>query len=226
MSFFCFFVCFDEFPSNANKIKTLGEKKVVIIKERSISFDDEEKKEFRLRLKSLMQGRTLDENAKRWGVKKSDINNYLYRGSVPRLAKIKAIADVEGVDLEWLLLKKCPSFKENTDMNDKERDEKIRQPNAIDVHASLLRALESLSEEEQIALAHLFSRKGVEIALLLLDEQNRTLIQLPETLKEHIITEYVTGDKQKSIADNNVCAPAEEERHNKPNLTHNHKRAI
>ncbi|EQB8499827.1 helix-turn-helix transcriptional regulator [Shigella sonnei] len=74
----------------------------MITKERKISFSCDEKESFPNVLEQLMKGRTIREVSKAWGVAPSSINNYLYRGSIPRTKILQKIADAEGITVSDL----------------------------------------------------------------------------------------------------------------------------
>ena len=54
-----------------------------------LSFSAEQKESVSQALQKLMRGRTIREVSQAWGVASSNINNYLYRGSIPRADILK-----------------------------------------------------------------------------------------------------------------------------------------
>lgn len=84
--------------------------------------------------------------------------------------------------------------------------------------------LSFLTDEERHQLTMVLTRKGVETILYLLDENNLLLLQQPDTLKAHMIQEYITGTHQEREATtasttNKVCARANEEQATSKSLT-------
>lgn len=65
-----------------------------------LSFSAEQKESVSQALQKLMRGRTIREVSQAWGVASSNINNYLYRGSIPRADILKKIALAEGISIQ------------------------------------------------------------------------------------------------------------------------------
>ncbi|EIX5205896.1 helix-turn-helix domain-containing protein [Salmonella enterica] len=55
------------------------------------------------RLHYLINNRPLRDIAEIWGIPRSTLNNYFYRGSTPKVEALKKIALVENVSFEWLI---------------------------------------------------------------------------------------------------------------------------
>ncbi len=69
-------------------------------KNESLSFSAKQKESVSQALQKLMRGRTIREVSQAWGVASSNINNYLYRGSIPRADILKKIAVAEGISIQ------------------------------------------------------------------------------------------------------------------------------
>ncbi|WP_262120695.1 helix-turn-helix domain-containing protein [Serratia ficaria] len=102
-----------------NPFKTGGwmKKKERSEKESEVSFEGHRKESMAPRLLALMNGRTIREVSKAWGVSASNINNYLYRGSIPRTNILQRIADAEGITISELLNQSENSLLEDSASN-------------------------------------------------------------------------------------------------------------
>ncbi|WP_025123330.1 MULTISPECIES: transcriptional regulator [unclassified Serratia (in: enterobacteria)] len=142
------------------------------------SFDSHGKEPFNVRLKQLLNGRTVKEASDDWGIKLSTIKNYFSRPeSKPRYGVLSKIANCEGVSIEWLL-GDSGSVEEN----------RIPQMNSgRDWRDRLVDMLNLLSDEELEALTKQLMRKGVETILQLLDEDNIKYLQLPDEERERLM---------------------------------------
>jgi Helix-turn-helix. len=163
---------------------------------------------FAERLKGLIPENGIRELCRITGISYGAMQKYLSGSSSPKLDNLTLLADTLRVDIGWLATGKMPEGL---------NEEKKVQNTASSITTSnfLVEILSTLSLEEQNELARLFARKGVEIALYLLDEENIKLLQQPDTLKAHMLNEYVTGDHVVGKSDapgsiDKVCAPADE----------------
>lgn len=81
-------------------------------KNNSDPFLDEGKGSITNRLIQLAESRTIRETAKLWGVSTATVSLYTKKGGMPSLDRALAIANAEGVKLEWL------AYGEDTPIND------------------------------------------------------------------------------------------------------------
>lgn len=65
-------------------------------------FVEDRKGSISKRLIQLANNRTIRETAQAWGVSSSTLDRYINKGSMPSFDRVIAIADAEGVSLEWL----------------------------------------------------------------------------------------------------------------------------
>lgn len=65
-------------------------------------FVEDRKGSISKRLIQLANNRTIRETARAWGVSSSTLDRYINKGSMPSFDRMIAIADAEGVSLEWL----------------------------------------------------------------------------------------------------------------------------
>ncbi|HBE9082337.1 helix-turn-helix domain-containing protein [Serratia fonticola] len=134
--------------------------------------------------------------ARAWGMNVSTLQNYYKRKDIaptPRKAHLLKIAEQEGVSLEWLLTGQGkPLLQENkkSEMNDF-ADNQITKPasktNASKVDEKILEMLSFLSLDEKEKIVEVLVRKGVEIVLYLIDDNNIKLLQLPDEEKERLM---------------------------------------
>lgn len=75
---------------------------MILKKTNSLSITDEERKEFKNRLSSLIENRGLSSFAKKCGLSEGTIRNLLKGDSLPRLDNLISIANTAGVTVEWL----------------------------------------------------------------------------------------------------------------------------
>ncbi|HBM3102603.1 TPA: hypothetical protein LVL76_006005 [Klebsiella oxytoca] len=115
------------------------------------------------------------EAARVWGINVNTLNNYYKRSGqnpVPRKQQLQKIADCEGVSLEWLLTGEGHGPKS---------DERAKLNSSQD---RLAEVLSFLTEEERSALAEVLARKGVEVALHLLDKDAIDLLKLSGDVRQ------------------------------------------
>ncbi|EIH3276555.1 helix-turn-helix domain-containing protein [Salmonella enterica] len=147
-----------------------------------VSIGDSQRETVIERLHQLVKDRPLRNVAKAWGIPRSTLNNYFYRGSTPKLEVLKRISEQEGVAVEWLI-SGGDSIETNGDhpqcKPSPPRDDKSER----NIQA-IVNALEGLDEDEQERLSRLVKRKGAEFLAQLLDEENICLLQLSGDKRE------------------------------------------
>lgn len=148
----------------------------------SVSIGDNQRETVIERLHQLVKDRPLRNVADAWGVPRSTLNNYFYRGSTPKLEVLKRISEQEGVAIEWLVSgdDSIESKRNHLQCNPlpSSADKSERNIQAI------VNALEGLDEDEQERLSKLVKRKGAEFLAQLLDEENICLLQLSGDKRE------------------------------------------
>lgn len=148
----------------------------------SVSIGDNQRETVIDRLHQLVKDRPLRNVAKAWGVPRSTLNNYFYRGSTPKLEVLKRISEQEGVAVEWII--------SGGDSAEPERNHSSCKPLSPSGNKTerniqaIVSALEGLDEEEQERLSRLVKRKGSEFLAQLLDEENICLLQLSGEKRE------------------------------------------
>ncbi|ENH8583597.1 XRE family transcriptional regulator [Salmonella enterica subsp. enterica serovar Braenderup] len=148
----------------------------------SVSIGDNQRETVIERLHQLVKDRPLRNVAKAWGIPRSTLNNYFYRGSTPKLEVLKRISEQEGVAVEWLISGGDSVGSERNQPPCKPlspRDDKA----ARNIQA-IVNALEGLDEDEQERLSRQVKRKGAEFLTQLLDEENICLLQLSGEKRE------------------------------------------
>lgn len=98
-------------------------------KDEILSFSKEQKESVPKALQKLMRGRTIREVSQDWGIAPSNINNYLYRGSIPRMDILKKISLAEEMSIQDIFNlcntdEEIPSHQQ--DENDPGVDEETR----------------------------------------------------------------------------------------------------
>ncbi|WP_140918685.1 helix-turn-helix domain-containing protein [Limnobaculum xujianqingii] len=155
--------------------------------------------------------------ARAWGINVNTLNSYYKNETpppVPRENLLARIAEREGVSLDWLKTGKdeIPKLPENSVIRD-----------------GLSDLLSFLTDEERYQLTMVLTRKGVETILYLLNEDNLLLLQQPDTLKAHMLQEYVTGKLRDESAISNdqdkVCARSGEKQTPPQSLASGQKKA-
>lgn len=169
--------------------------------------------------------------ARAWGININTLKNYYRRKDiqpVPRRNQLQKIANQENVSLRWLLT----GEPKDTKIQEKEPERDIQ----IQTHSNhkpqrmkrteekLLDMLRLLSDEKLEEITRQLMLKGVETILYLLDENNLLLLQQPDTLKAHMLQEYVTG-KPLSDSTDKVCARESEGTTPTESLVDRHKKA-
>lgn len=125
-------------------------------------------------------------------MKVSTLQNYYKRKDInptPRKAQLLKIAEQEGVTLDWLLtgdgkapLK--PGVK--NEMNDPSRGTHS-STNMTKADEKILELLSFLSQDEKDKFLEVLVRKGIEVVLYLLDEDNIKLLKLDRVMKEKVL---------------------------------------
>ncbi|MGU9776161.1 hypothetical protein ACV3J7_07135 [Salmonella enterica] len=121
--------------------------------------------------------------ARAWGININTLKGYYHKQEtqnappVPRRGQLLKIAEAEGVSVEWLLT--------GTEKETKDQKKQPMQPNQLetankkaeiapveqnDADRKLSALLSFLSNDEKTRLVEMLARKGVEAALLILDE--------------------------------------------------------
>ncbi|ECH9564186.1 XRE family transcriptional regulator [Salmonella enterica subsp. salamae] len=148
----------------------------------SVSIGDNQRETVIERLHQLVKDRPLRNVAKAWGIPRSTLNNYFYRGSTPKLEVLKRISEQEGVAVEWLI-----SGGDSIESNGNQPQCKPLPPRADKSERNIqaiVNALEGLDEDEQERLSRMVKRKGAEFLAQLLDEENICLLQLSGDKRE------------------------------------------
>ncbi|EDT3088291.1 XRE family transcriptional regulator [Salmonella enterica subsp. enterica serovar Newport] len=148
----------------------------------SVSIGDNQRETVIERLHQLVKDRPLRNVAKAWGIPRSTLNNYFYRGSTPKLEVLKRISEQEGVAVEWLI-----SGGDSIELNGNQPQCKPLPPRADKSERNIqaiVNALEGLDEDEQERLSRMVKRKGAEFLAQLLDEENICLLQLSGDKRE------------------------------------------
>ncbi|ENE2008321.1 helix-turn-helix domain-containing protein [Salmonella enterica] len=147
----------------------------------SVSIGDNQRETVIERLHQLVKDRPLRNVAKAWGIPRSTLNNYFYRGSTPKLEVLKRISEQEGVAVEWLI-----SGSDSIELKGNHSPCKPLSPaNKAERNIqAIVNALEGLDEDEQEHLSRLVKRKGAEFLTQLLDEENICLLQLAGEKRE------------------------------------------
>ncbi|EBT9767587.1 XRE family transcriptional regulator [Salmonella enterica] len=148
----------------------------------SVSIGDNQRETVIERLHQLVKDRPLRNVAKAWGIPRSTLNNYFYRGSTPKLEVLKRISEQEGVAVEWLI-----SGDDSIESKRNHLQYKPSPPRADKSERNIqaiVNALEGLDEDEQERLSRLVKRKGAEFLAQLLDEENICLLQLSGEKRE------------------------------------------
>lgn len=160
------------------------------------SFEPNRKEPFSERLNELLEGRSLYRAAKDWDVNFSTLKNYYARpDSSPRKDVVSKIAQAEGVSAEWLL------GMDSNEPQSLREPRQVYQPNTMQNEATmsaikLAEMLSVLGNEGVDALIRLFTLKGVETLLQLLDERNLKLLQLPDSDKDRLLAILENSSKK------------------------------
>ena len=153
--------------------------------------------------------------ARAWGININTLKSY-YRKDVappvPRENLLARIAEREGISLEWLI----------------SGDEKSPITTGVIMEQDrLTELLAFLTEEERRQLTSVIARKGVEVVLYLLDEDNIRLMQLDAVVKEKILGQQSNAARE--VAQNSErsreCDPAQQEQSASDSLASNERQA-
>lgn len=138
-----------------------------------VSLQDTAKETFKNRLQELIGERSIRGAAADWGLTYSTLNNYLTRGSQPRIEAARKIAIAENVSVEWLLygLNKSSETVDQVEVSGK-------------VDADWNRIYDSMTEDERSAFIRIVYRHGVSTILQLADDENIQLLALPSQVKK------------------------------------------
>lgn len=187
-------------------------------KESEFAFRGEGKESFKERLRELIGHRSVRSAAKSWGLSFSTLNNYLNRETDPSLSAAKAIANAEGVSLDWLAsgagCKKMNSIEsgESHHVDDFNPNDKLS--------VAWQMVLESIEPEDAYALIKLIHRKGIEKVIggvvadgtsPRLSELELALVVLPTEEKERLMAlhEAKKGASQEHQIDESENLPSE-----------------
>lgn len=121
--------------------------------------------------------------ARAWGININTLNSYFKNEAptpMPRENILQRIADSEGVTLEWL-----KSGNEKTPKTPRQEAELVTTADAATNR--LVELFSLLQQEDRDNLVRLFSLKGIETVLALLDSVNLQFLQLPNDEKDRLI---------------------------------------
>ncbi|GKX57443.1 hypothetical protein SOASR030_35550 [Leminorella grimontii] len=163
------------------------------------------------RLKKAMGGMSNSELGRKSGMSEATIRKYLQGKIYPGIDSAALIANACNVPLMWLV--------SGIELNDEKRE----------VSSLLSELLGHLDEVDKQMLTNLLVKEGINTLLALLDKNNLLLLQQPDTLKAHMIQEYITGPLREEEATtasttNKVCARANEEQTTPESLTNTRPR--
>ncbi|WP_140918333.1 hypothetical protein [Limnobaculum xujianqingii] len=145
-----------------------------------VSFPGDGKETIQERLKGLMKGRSLRQVSFDWGLPYSTINNYFAKGTMPGVDVLVAVSNIEQVSLEWLILGTCQA--QETEDQSNTHEQAIVSP--IDEESDyIVKIISMLDQESRKKLLKVLLMKGAEAVLLLTNETNLKLMQLPEREK-------------------------------------------
>ena len=153
-----------------------------------LSFEGEDKESLKHRLLKLIGDRPRRVAAQDWGIKYATLNNYLTsRGSIPRPNVVRKIAEVEGVNIQWILKGEMSPEKEtknkaklNVPIND-EHD--VAQGSDGDKQ-EWIKIYEAMTPDERQRTLQVVRRKGIDTLLAITDEDNQALISLSPLAKK------------------------------------------
>lgn len=151
------------------------------VKNHRVSFVDGQKETFLQRLREVIRGRPMQQVADEWGVPKSTLNNYFYRGSSPRIAVLMKIAQKENIEYEWLAgIRNEPSTEEYLPQPQPQpQPQPLQKVLNGDEGAQLLLTLwNGLEPSEKERLYKILIRKGADFLTLLLDRDIEDLHEL------------------------------------------------
>lgn len=145
------------------------------------------------RLHKLVGDRPLRDVSEAWGIPRSTLNNYFYRGSHPKIDVLKRIAEKEEISFEWLVNGVEGESETNISKKIGESKRKLKlyrqsalkkrintRPPEVPCDAglqTLVSMWDALEPKEKDRLHKLLLRKGAEFLTLLLDEDNLNLLQ-------------------------------------------------
>jgi hypothetical protein len=126
--------------------------------------------------------------ARAWGININTLKSYYRKDGPPpepRENQLMRIAESEGVSLEWLRdgVGKTPG----------------KSPKTTADGDRLSEMLEFLTAEERLELTTVLARKGVEVILYLLDEDNIRLMQLDAVVKEKILGQRSNAAREAAL---------------------------
>lgn len=139
-----------------------------------VSLQDTVKETIKNRIQELIGSRSIRKAAADWGLTYSTLNNYLTRGSQPRIEAAKKIAEVEGVTVEWIL------YGLNSKPNEAVTDRSL----SLNAESEWMRLHDSMTAEERKAFTRIVYRHGLSAILQLSDDENIRLLALPSRVKK------------------------------------------
>ncbi|MBE3834284.1 hypothetical protein CGG82_16900 [Vibrio parahaemolyticus] len=139
------------------------------------------------RLISLAKGRTVREVAARWGISTATVNLYLKKGGMPAIDKALAIADAEGVSIQWLTSGEEPNEQYKAITN---------EPEDNGVCQKLIDAIETMPQEAQSKLYMRIISKGFN-SLDISERDDRILALVADMSDEHFKEIYAFVHKAK-----------------------------
>ncbi|HGE8473089.1 TPA: helix-turn-helix transcriptional regulator [Serratia marcescens] len=168
----------------------------------NVSFSGDQKESFQDRLRTIIRGRSLRAVAEAWDVPQSTINNYLYRGSSPRVAVLKKIADAENVELDWLI-------DGTTDAVTRVIAPEEPKTLAFGDYQGWIDMLEALTPEESTEALRVLKRHGVSLLLSITDQTNIDLIGLTQNRKKAaIMLRHLSDEKIREILQGDAAGTA------------------
>ncbi|WP_053091602.1 MULTISPECIES: helix-turn-helix domain-containing protein [Serratia] len=184
-------------------------------KANEFAFPDGGKESFKDRLQQLIGSRSVRAAAKDWNLPTSTINNYLHKGTEPALKVVLAVAEAEGVSLEWLAtgLNKDENNSNKVQHNHEGQNSTLHHPDSDYQWFKVI--WDSLEQHERHRLSRLLGRKGADVLTLLLEEHALDILKLsgdvreaallleklPESELREILRKYrgVTNDQSVSV---------------------------
>ncbi|EHU3753002.1 helix-turn-helix domain-containing protein [Salmonella enterica] len=152
------------------------------------------------RLHKLVGDRPLRDVSEAWGIPRSTLNNYFYRGSHPKIDVLKRIAEKEEISFEWLVNGVEGEGETNISkkIGESKRKMKLYRQSALKKRVNtkppevacdaglqtLVSMWDALEPKEKDRLHKLLLRKGAEFLAQLLDEENICLLQLSGEKRE------------------------------------------
>lgn len=169
---------------------------------------------FAERLREITEVKGIRGLCKETGISYGAMQKYLAGTAAPKLDSLLAIADATGADMNWLIKgdKVQPATKQQ------------QLDASIDF---IINALSMLEASEKQVLAKILAKKGVDIILHLLNEDNIALLQLPDLVKANIIETHIRpnppkGEELSPQEGKKICAGREKEDEGRVSLQEKH----